>query len=217
MQTYKYPRTWHLPTSRSVSSDDNYSSQEALDFLSSGIELVTTEKMDGGNITMHREYIHARSSNPGVPEWENATKGLWGKIRYDIPEGWRISGESLWARKSVSYSNLPSIYMIFAIWDDQNNSLSWNDVECWSELIGIPTVPVLYRGSDFNEAQGAWGKVLDEERSEGFVIRNASSFHFDDFAMNVSKWVRNNHIRTSDDWRHRNDYAVNEFNSDTVR
>ena len=29
--------------------------------------------------------------------------------------------------------------------------------------------------------------------------------------MKVLKWVRAGHVRSADDWRHRDDFAVNEF------
>ena len=35
---------------------------------------------------------------------------------------------------------------------------------------------------------------------EGFVFRNAGNFHVDDFAKNVLKYVRKNHVKTDEHW-----------------
>ena len=35
---------------------------------------------------------------------------------------------------------------------------------------------------------------------EGFVVRNAAAFHYDDFKNNVGKYVRAHHVQTDDHW-----------------
>ena len=54
----KYPRTAHLPWSPGATADDIYQGK-----LSSfeGKYVVVTEKMDGENTTLYRDYMHARS------------------------------------------------------------------------------------------------------------------------------------------------------------
>lgn len=54
----KYPRTFHLPWSRSYTHDDKVL-KHVQHF--EGKEVVVTEKMDGENTTMYRDYLHARS------------------------------------------------------------------------------------------------------------------------------------------------------------
>lgn len=61
MERYKYPRTPHLPFSLGMTSDDKVASEQTLAHLRSGIELVVTEKMDGGNLTFYRDGFHGRS------------------------------------------------------------------------------------------------------------------------------------------------------------
>lgn len=208
---YKYPRTPHLPISPGATSDDKHSSKKALDFLKSGVQLVVTEKMDGGNLTFYRDNFHGRSLTSGTHTWDTAAKALWAQIHNEIPEGWRISGESMYARRSVSYDNLPGVYMVFGIWNENNDLISWDDTVEWCNLLELPHVPVIYRGNDFDKAISAWFDNHNSETSEGFVVRNAGSFAYEDFAMNVSKFVRADHVRTNADWRHRADFDVNTF------
>lgn len=207
----KYPRTPHLPSSPGATSDDKHASAEAIAHLSSGIELVTTEKLDGGNVTMGRgdKSFFARSLDSGTHSWDTQAKALWAKVRWDIPEGWRISGESLLAQRSVAYDDLDDIYLVFGIWDDTNTLLDWDATVEYAELLGLHTVPVLYRGNDFTQAQKAWGQKHSTESSEGFVIRSAGRIAYDEFPMNFAKWVRANHVTTDASWRGRDDWKQN--------
>lgn len=208
---YKYPRTPHLPFSPGATSDDKHASKETIEFLKSGIELVVSEKLDGGNISMYHDAFHGRSLTSGTHAWDTATKAMWAEIHNEIPEGWRISGESMYARRSVAYDSLPGVFIVFGIWNEKNNLITWDEMEEWCDLLGLPHVPVIYRGTDYNKAVEAWGEKYDSESSEGFVVRNAGEFSYDEFSKNMAKFVRKNHIRTSADWRHRSDFAVNGF------
>lgn len=208
---YKYPRTPHLPFSPGATSDDKYASKETIEFLKSGIDLVVTEKMDGGNLTFYRDDFHARSLSSGTHAWDTAAKSLWAEIHNEIPEGWRISGESMYARRSVAYDDLPGVYIVFGIWNENNDLISWDDTVEWANLLELPHAPVIYRGTDYNEAIEAWGREYDSESSEGFVMRNAGSFSYENFSRNMAKWVREGHVRTNADWRNRLDFAVNTF------
>lgn len=205
----KYPRTPHLPTSPGSTSDDKHASADAIAHLSSGVELITTQKYDGGNFSMTRSFSFARSLDSGTHSWDTKAKALWAKIRWDIPEGWRISGESLQARRSVGYDNLPDIYLVFGIWDETNTLLDWDSMVEYAELLGLTTVPVLYRGNDYNRAVTVWGETFNADTSEGFVVRSAGRIAYDEFGQNVAKWVRANHVTTDASWRHRDDWAEN--------
>lgn len=207
----KYPRTPHLPHSLGMTDDDKMASKETLALLQSGIPLVVTEKMDGSNLTFYRDYFHGRSLDSGTHAWDTQARALWGQIRFDIPEGWRISGESMYARRSVAYDNLPGVYIVFGIWDETNTLLDWDSTEEWAEMFGLPTVPVLYRGSDYKEAVSVWHKTMNDEESEGYVVRDAGRIPYADFRKHIAKMVRANHVRTAADWRHRDDFALNTF------
>ena len=44
------------------------------------------------------------------------------------------------------------------------------------------------------------GKSFFEGEQEGYVIRNTSSFHYEDFRYNLGKFVRPQHVQTSEHW-----------------
>jgi hypothetical protein len=122
-----------------------------------------------------------------------------------LPTGWRICGESLYARHAIAYDNLPSYYMVFAIYDENNQSLSWDDVEEWCALLDLHTVPVLYRGIwDEAKIRSLYPRpsALGGE-CEGYVVRLARSFAYEEFASSVAKFVRANHVpEGTAHWRH---------------
>lgn len=207
----KYPRTPHLPTSPGATSDDKWASKDALAYLASGIDLVVTEKMDGGNLTFTHDHFHGRSIDSGTHAWDTQARALWAQKRFDIPEGWRISGESMYARRSVSYENLPGVFIVFGVWDETNTLLDFDSMTEWAGLLDLPVVPLLYRGTDFQEATTIWARTHDQETSEGFVVRDAGRIAYDDFGSKVAKWVRADHVRTAANWRHRDDFAINTF------
>ena len=193
----KYPRTPHLPWSEGVSSDD----VRLLDTANfAGVEVVVTEKMDGENTTLYRDGSHARSIDSRYHPSRAVIKALQGQIGWQIPEGWRICGENLYARHSISYHNLPDYFMVFSVWDEQNRCLSWDDTQTFAQRLGLTVVPELYRGP--------WHETLirqlplDTQTQEGYVVRRADAFAFADFANSMGKWVRKGHVNTDQHWMH---------------
>lgn len=87
---------------------------------------------------------------------------------------------------------------MFSIWNDQNNCLDWEKTKEWIEMLDLVPVPILYEG----EWDGNLIKNLevDTESFEGYVVRNAGSFPFDEFQQNVAKWVREDHVATDEHW-----------------
>lgn len=191
----KYPRTYHLQWSPGKTSDDK--TQYDLSSFE-GKEIIITEKMDGENSTLSRDYIHARSLDSRDHPSRHWLKGLWGRIRFDIPDGWRICGENLYAKHSIYYDSLPTYFMVFSIWNEKNICLSVDETLDWCELLGLDFVPILYRGIfdlDFIKEF-----KVDTSTKEGFVIRVTGEFPYSEFNKNVVKWVRKGHI--SDDKKH---------------
>jgi len=191
----KYPRTAHVPFSPGCSSNDKI--HQNIDFFE-GKEIVITEKMDGENTTMMNDCIHARSLDSGDHPSRHWVKGMWGEIKHEIPDDWKICGENLYAKHSLAYKNLSSYFLVFSIWDENDICLSWDDTVTYSEFLSLETVPVLWRGiynKDFVE-----NFKINTEIQEGFVIRIADSFPFKDFEKSVAKWVREGHVTTEDHW-----------------
>ena len=196
MTTYrKYPRTSHLPWSPGATEDDTC--LNTVDYFV-GKRVIVTEKMDGENTTLYRDHMHARSIDGRHHPSRDWVKNLHGRISHEIPEGWRVCGENLFARHSIGYENLPSYFMMFSIWNSENVCLDWDSTIEWAELLGLETVPVLFEG----EFDQNWFKSLnlDLQETEGYVVRLADSFDYANFGTSVAKWVRSNHVQTDQHW-----------------
>jgi len=195
----KYPRTYHVPWSENMNDDDrmieNMKSFE-------GKRVIVTEKMDGENTTMYRDHIHARSINSDTHVSRNWVKNFWAAIANDIPEGWRVCGENLWAKHSIGYDNLPTYFMGFSVWNEKNECLDWDDTASWFNLLNIQSVPVLYDGIyDETKIKALYNKE-NWQSKEGYVIRIADKFSYGDFRKSAAKYVRKNHIQTVKHWMH---------------
>ena len=203
----KYPRTLHLPDSPGATDDDKI--QHDLSWFDG--ELVVTEKLDGGNLTFTRDAMYGRSPDSGTQPWDRPAKALWAMTSYRIPDHWRVCGESMWARRSVPYADLPGVFIVFGIFDETDTLLGWDDTVDWAERLELPVVPVLYRGASLSAGRAAWSRLREETTSEGYVVRSAGRIPATEFGHRVLKWVRAGHVRTPDSWRHRDDFDVNEF------
>lgn len=178
----KYPRTMHLPWSEKLGKDDRIT--PSIDSFKNK-EIVVSEKMDGENTSMYRDYVHARSVNSESHPSRKWIKGLWSRIGYEIPDGWRICGENMYAVHSIRYTNLETYFYVFSIWNEKNECLSWSDTLEWCELLNLKTVPVLYSGV-FDEVRI---KELKNSVREGYVVRAADGFRYSEFRKCVAKFV----------------------------
>ncbi len=196
----KYPRTPHMPLSPSYTMDDEH----MIDFKyfeDSGENVVVTEKMDGENTTLYSTHWHARGvgyprSHPSR-DWMSA---YWANVAASIPGGWRVCGENLYAKHSIHYQNLPAYFLVFNVWNAQNEALSWNATVDFCEKAGMMHVPVLYQGPFHFETLTTLLNMLDLSIQEGIVIRPSGAIPYDEFGRRVAKWVRPNHIQSEKHW-----------------
>ena len=197
-QYYKYPRTYHLPWSPGLTTDDK--KIESLDSFD-GKRVVVTEKIDGENTSLYPDHLHARSMDSKHHPSRNCIKQLHSEICFNIPQGYRLCGENAFAKHSIFYDKLPSYFLLFSIWNGKQ-SLSWDETVEWANLLGLNTVPVLYDGIwDENTIKSCWTGISKfGSTQEGYVVRLAESYHFDDFSKSVTKFVRENHVQTSEHW-----------------
>jgi RNA ligase len=196
----KYPRTYHLPWSETLSSDDKI--LQGCGFFYDQ-EVVVTVKMDGENTNMYRDMIHARSVNSVAHPSRDWVKNLHSKVKHLIPYGYKICGENLYAKHSIHYKDLDSYFMVFAVWNHIGQCLSWEETEEWSKKLGLITVPVLYKGKfDMDKIQGLYKKQYQGNEMEGYVVRLARQFDYSDHRYSVAKFVRKDHVKTSSHWLH---------------
>lgn len=199
MEKVKYPRTMHLPFSPGVTSDDKIM-QDMTCFV--GHEIVCTEKFDGENTTMYADAFHARSLDGRQHPSRAWLARFHARIGYNIPVGWRVCGENMFAQHSVKYDSLDSYFLGFSVWDDNNRALSWDDTLEMFALLDITPVKELYRGKFDLKIIKDMSKNLDTNTTEGFVVRLVESFDYKDFGSSVAKWVRKNHVATDKHWMH---------------
>jgi hypothetical protein len=191
----KYPRTVHLPWSPGVGGDDSVAADVAA-FV--GERVVVTEKMDGENTSIYRDDVHARSLDTAPHPSRAWVRSFQATIGHELPDGWRICGENLFARHSLGYDALESYFLAFSVWDSPRTALSWDDTVAYCAMLGVATVPVLYDGP-WDEAR-VRALAVDTSVMEGYVVRVARAFTLDEFARAVAKWVRPQHVQTDRHW-----------------
>jgi len=191
----KYPRTPHLPWSEKATDDDKR--LKNVDHFE-GRDVVVSIKMDGENTTMYDDKIHARSINSDNHPSRDWVKGLWANTGYQIPQDWRICGENLYALHTIPYENLESYFNVFSIWD-KDYCMSWDETVEWATLFGLITVPVFYRGVyNQEEIHKAFPEEYKGNKTEGYVIRLAGGYYFDDFETSIAKFVSSRFVINSD-------------------
>ena len=194
----KYPRTHHLPWSEGMHDDDRML-RDLSHFI--GQEVVVTIKKDGENTTMYNDFIHARSIDSPHHPSRDWVKNFWAKIRYELPDGWRICGENLYAQHSIIYENLKSYFYGFSMWNERNRCLGWDDTLAYFDILGITPVEEIYRGPfDEKVIRALYDSKRDWATCEGYVVRLAGEFDYRDFKQSVAKFVRKGHVQTTKHW-----------------
>jgi hypothetical protein len=193
----KYGRTFHLPASPGVGSDDKII--QDLTHLNGAEEVVFTEKMDGENTTVFAGGCHARSPDSGYHASRDWMKAYAAGISPSLSGDERIVGEYLFAKHSVAYDDLSSYFLGFA-WIVNNECQGWDDTVGRFEELGVKSVPVLHRGRFNDAAIKSVLARLDLRNQEGFVVRTVSSFVEGDMATHVAKYVREGHVQSDTHW-----------------
>lgn len=194
---YKYPRTYHLPFSETITEDDKRL-KDTKQFQN--MNVVITEKMDGENTTIYNNYYHARSLDSKHRDYHSyLLSNILPRIQYLIPDDMHICGEYLYAEHSIHYADLKDYFYMFSVWN-KDTCLSWNDTKEWAELLGLKLVHELYIGKYDEEKVKKIAREVVERGGEGIVVRNVESFKYNDFSKNVAKYVRKNHVQTDTHW-----------------
>lgn len=196
----KYPRTHHLPWSPGVNDDDRV--LEALDAFV-GERVIVTEKMDGENTSVYRDGLHARSVDGRSHPSQAWVRAFGARVGAELPEGWRLCGENLYAKHSIAYSELPTYFMGFSLWNDRNRCLSWDDTQEWFGLLEVVSVPVLFDGIfDEKAIRALYNEKKDWGLREGYVVRLAREYGYGEFRRCVAKFVRKGHVQTAAHWKY---------------
>jgi hypothetical protein len=181
------------------------------------VPLVITEKMDGSNTSLESGGCYARThaAAPGHLSFD-ALKALHATLKYSIPERTQVFGEWCYAQHSIPYDSLPGYFLMFGIRELHIGSndeefpfwYSWGELENWAINLGLPTVPILFKGtvSSVKELQELTESLVKQPSAcgtirEGVVVRIADVFSDEHFSKYVMKWVRKDHVQTSDHWK----------------
>jgi hypothetical protein len=199
---WRYPRTYHVPFSPGLTKEER-ALPNLDDFI--GQRVVVSRKVDGeGTTIMSDGYVHARSPESASHPSQSRVRALAAQVGPQLPAGWRICGENLQAKHAIHYHNLPAHFLLFSIWNERNEALSWDETLEWAQLLELPTVPVLYDGP-FDEALLRELHQPRDERgdeAEGWVLRTAAGFPYAAFRTHVCKMVRSGHVpQHAQHWR----------------
>ena len=194
----KYPRTYHLPWSEGMTSDDKLIPNNKLNqFI--GKEIVVTEKMDGECTTLYHNYMHARSLDSRHNFSRDWIKKMHSVIRFDIPEGYRFVGENLWAEHSIRYEDgvLDGYFYLFAIFDENSTIIDFDDMVVFAGILDLPTPNILYNGIYDEKILKNIANKMDKTKHEGYVIRLKDAVpqnQESEFMDGVAKFVRADHV-----------------------
>lgn len=197
VQPSKYPRTPRFTWSK-ISDNDDRILKNANSLIKRPI--VITEKLDGSNQTITNENIFARSHSkvPRHPSMDQL-KSFHATIRHKIPPFYQIFLENLTATHTIQYTNLPTYFFLINVRDlERNLWLSWKNVECMAEELGIIAAPKLFEGSvnSVLELCDLTNRLANEPSEfgirEGVVVRLANGFNDSDFQISVAKLVSKN-------------------------
>lgn len=195
---YKYPRTPHLPWSPGADEDDII--LDINDVFDDEEVVVVTEKMDGECTTIYPDYIHARSLDSADHPSRHLVKALQGAIGPFLGKEMRICGENMYAKHSIHYTDLESLFLVFSIWEG-DDCWNWKDTVRFCRKMELYTVPYLW--GDYMNAINfdlCYTENRKPDLQEGYVVRKKASFKYEDFQNNVAKFVRKDHVQTSEHW-----------------
>jgi len=211
----KYPRTYHLPWSPGMNRDDRMMGDTN---IFRGERIMICEKLDGENTSCYTDRVTARSLETSSHPSRNWVKNLWAQFGYNIPQGWRVCGENMFAKHAIHYTKennnaLKSFFYMFSIWDDKNMCLSWDETLEWAQLLGLEPIPVIYDGIYDIEVIQDLNKKMESSPNtiEGYVIRLAREYHYSEFRDVCGKYVRKNHVQNNHGHWSQNKIIKNEL------
>lgn len=218
----KYPRTYHLPWSEGLTSDDKkisdficllgYTFPYEGEEITVKTPLIITEKLDGSNICFCKEGMFARShSGPPNHESFDLAKSEYSRVKYKLDPTCFYYFEYMYAKHSIYYENLPSYLFLIGVFDEWTGHngewLPQNELEQIAQELEFPVVPVLanLREGVFSEKE--LKKVTIEAfnlpsvfggEKEGIVVKRDGIDT--NFSRNCAKMVRKNHVQTDEHW-----------------
>lgn len=201
----KYPRTPYWPSSPFIGRGDAVHPDPDR-FV--GCPVVITEKLDGSNVLIHRRRVYGRSvAGEATDKWMAMVKKhhAWKVTGPDV----YLYGEDIYGVHSIEYGAVREneTFYAFALRDSKGDFASMSALQEFATQLRIPVVPLVYQGAftsvndirTFIRNEHAKPSALGGER-EGVVMRIADGFSSSEFARNVCKSVRPDHVQTDLHW-----------------
>ena len=201
----KYPKTPYLNFSPGCDDDRYIDTQELL-----GKPLAVTVKRDGSCVTLSREVCGARNGHTAEHPSFAPLKARHAAVKESIPKGVQVFGEWLYARHSIHYAGdlaLLDHLQVFAVYDqDQQLFYSQDDMLDLCRFLGLAAVDrlavVTYKAEwELVNGVTALAQAAILRGEEGVVVKSMYPYHFGQFPTNVAKYVRENHVQTTDRWK----------------
>ena len=202
----KYPRTPYWISSPSVPKDGRYVSDPEK-FVNTTV--IITEKLDGSTTLLHRGEVYGRNGEISHFPWHGMARKhhAWKTSQpgFEIEgEPAYLWGEDIYGVHSIRYDPVPEEKTFYAFALMLRGRFQRYDWMTWrTNLFDIPVAPVLSLGTF--PSVDALNKKIEElhfqpsalgGELEGVVIRTYDkSFAVEDFADNVCKSVRKNHVQ----------------------
>jgi hypothetical protein len=214
----KYGRTYHFDFSLGTTSDDRIN-RDWREEIQAFPTILHTEKMDGENTCLSPLGVFARShAAPTLHSWADHLKVKHSMMVNDLKGmNLEIFGENLYAVHSIIYPRLESHFYVFGV-RVLDKWLSWEETKYYAEIFDLPVVPELGSQStkypelikqgvlDLASQESVFGSLQNGTTPplvctrEGVVSRNPNEYGVEDFAKNVFKYVRANHVQTDAHW-----------------
>ena len=128
-----------------------------------------------------------------------------------------IFGENLYAVHSIIYPRLEEHFYVFGV-RIHDMWLSWEETKWYASMFDLPVAPELLIQPtsdtelikstvlDLSKQESVFGSLQNgttppiECTREGIVTRNINEYAVEDFAKNVFKFVRKDHVQTDVHW-----------------
>lgn len=150
------------------------------------------------NMQIFGEWVHAKHS-----------------IHYgcDCEEQCVDVGENISDVVNENINDERAFFQIFGVYNTKHNIwLSWPTVENIAQQLGFPTTPVIEKSKCdspmFENRNEFYDKVYNMAQNvvknggEGLVVRTKFPYHYDQWKDNLGKFVRENHVKTDEHWKH---------------
>ena len=214
----KYGRTFHYDFSPGTTSDDRINRQWRED-IQKFDTVLHTEKLDGENTCLSPLGVFARShAAPTLHPWADHLKIKHSMMVNDLKENnLEIFGENLYAIHSIIYPRLEQHFYVFGV-RIHDMWLSWEETKWYASMFDLPVAPELLIQTtsdtelikstvlDLSKQESVFGSLQNgtnppiECTREGIVTRNINEYAVEDFAKNVFKFVRKDHVQTDVHW-----------------